>query len=233
LRPVRRLLRRYSVIIAPLMSLMLVGGLKAKATHKGNTPTLSTEASMEHTPWSYREGNRMVALPRPVYAAVQRALANILAGREAPLEEAVEAINWEYGTHLRLVQVMEPLADYVHLLIRQLPSIPAPVEAMLAARTEQLREHIVKEQHKLHQLQQAEVEQNGTVTRELADLRQTRQQYKALEPQAKALRKRFTSLLRTEHLIQQRLAELEQADQAIQQPLEAIARRERAAQSPA
>ncbi len=174
----------------------------------------------------------MVSLPKPVYAAVQRALANILAGREAPLEEAVEAINWEYGTHVQLMQVLEPLADYVYLLVRQLPSIPASVEAMLAARTEQLRKHIVKEQHKLHQLQQAEVEQNETVARELTDLRQTRQQYKALEPQAKALRKRLTSLLRTELLIQQRLAELEQADQAIQQSLEAIARRERVAQRP-
>lgn len=232
LRTVRRLLRRCSAIIAPLMSLMLLGGLRAKATHKGNTPSLSAEASMEHTPWSYREGNRMVALPRPVFAAVQRALANMLTGREAPLEEAIEAINWEYGTHLRLVQIVEPLADYVHLLIRQLPSAPALVEAMLSARTVQLHEHIAQELLTLHKLEQEEAALSQTVAQELADLRQTRQQYKALEPQAKALRKRFTSLLRTEQLIQQRLAELEQADQAIQQPLEAIARRERVAQSP-
>jgi hypothetical protein len=128
---------------------------------------------MEHTPWSYREGNRVVALPRPVYAAVQRALANMLAGREAPLEETIEAINWEYGTHVQLMQVMEPLADYVHLLVRQLPSIPASVEAMLATRTEQLREHIVEERLKLHQLQQAEEEPLCGPTRPITRVRGT------------------------------------------------------------
>jgi chromosome segregation ATPase len=127
---------------------------------------------------------------------------------------------------------MEPPADYVHLLVRQLPSIPAPVEAMLATRTEHLRERIVEERLKLLQLHRAEAELNETVARELSDLRQMRQQYKALEPQTKALRKRFTSLVRTEQMIQQRLAELEQADQAIQQPLKAIARRERVTQRP-
>lgn len=181
---------------------------------------------MEHTPWSYREGNRMVALPRPVYAAVQRALANMLAGLEAPLEEAIEAINWEYGTDLRLAQIVEPLADYVHLLVRQLPSVPASVEAMLSARTVQLHERIAQERLTLHKLEQEEAALNQTVIQELADLRQTRQQYKAIEPQAKALKRRLTALVRTKQVIQQRLAELENADQAIQHPLEAMARRE-------
>lgn len=185
---------------------------------------------MEYTPWSYREGNRMVSLPRPVYAAVQRALTNILAGREAPLEEAVEAINWEYGTHLQLVQVAEPLADYVHLLVRQLPSVPASIEAMLAARAVQLHEHIAAERLRLHQLEKEEAELSQTVVYELAELRQTRQQYKTIEPQARVLRKRLASLIRTNQLIQQRLAELEQAEQAIQQRLEAIAQSEKGTQ---
>lgn len=67
------------------MSLRIVSDLNLKVTHKETTPTLSAEACMERTPWSYREGNRMVSLPRPVYAAVQRALANMLVGREAPI----------------------------------------------------------------------------------------------------------------------------------------------------
>lgn len=67
-------------------------------------------------------------------------------------------------------------------------------------------------------MEQAEEALSQMVAPKLANLRQMQQQYKATEPPAKALRKRFVLLIRPKQLIQQRLAELEQGEQAIQHP---------------
>lgn len=160
-------------------------------------------------PFDNLQGNKIMQLSKPVYLATQRALKSIWFGQVAPIDEAVECINREEGVRLTKTQVLEVLADYVNLIVRQLETKPDSIGMLATSYREHLAKRILAGQEAFKILEQ--------------EARNIEQGRWAKEKEVKALRARVTYLESQERSLRRRKAEHEQKENEIQRQLAEIA----------